>query len=99
MHWELVPVGMHRRKVAVKTTETFKGHSKSILCGVANNFPLNNWDTLLPQAELTFNLLHQSNIAPDVSAQAYTFGPHDLNRMPLEPLVCAVQIHVKTSKC
>ena len=53
MHWELVPVGMHQRNVAGKTTQTFKGHFKSILCGVANNFPLNKWDTLLPQAELT----------------------------------------------
>ena len=98
MHWELVPVGMHRINVAEKTTQKFKGHFKSILCGVANNFPLKKWDTLLPQAELTCNILHQSNIAPNVSAQAYTFGPHNFNRMPLSPLVCAVQIHLKTSK-
>ena len=68
--WELVPVGMHRINAAEKTTQTFKGHFKSILCGVATYFPLNKWDTLLPQAELTCNILHQSNIAPNVSAQA-----------------------------
>ena len=90
MYWELVPVGIRRRNVAEKTTQTFKGHFKSILCGVANNFPLNKWDTLLPQAELTCNLLHQSNIAPNVSAQAYTFGHHDFNRIPLASLGCAM---------
>ena len=83
MTWELVPVGMHRRNASEKTTQTFKGHFKSILCGVATDFPLKKWDTLLPQAELTCNLLHQSNIAPNVSAQAYTFGTHDFNRIPL----------------
>ena len=59
MQWELVPVGMHQRNFAEKTTQTFKGNFKSFLCGVATNFPLNKWDTLLPQAELTCNLLHQ----------------------------------------
>ena len=72
MHSELVPVGMHRRNVAEKTTQTFKGHFKSVLCIVANNFPLNKWDTLLPQAELTCNIPHQSNIATNILAQAYT---------------------------
>ena len=98
MHWEMVPVGMHRRNVAEKTAQTFKGNFKSILCGVATNFPLNKWDTLLPKAELTYNLLNQSNIAPNMSAQYYTFGPHDFNRMPLAPLGRAVQIHKKPSK-
>ena len=66
MTWELVPVGMHKRNAAEKTTQTFKGHFKSILCGIATDFPLKKWDTLLPQAEITCNILHQSNIAPNV---------------------------------
>ena len=66
--WELVIVGMHRRNVAEKTTQTLKGHFKSIICGVAEDFPINLWGILIPQAELTCNLLHQSNVAPQVSA-------------------------------
>ena len=54
MTWEVVPVGMHRRNVAGKTTQTFKGHLKSIICGVADEFPMNLWDSLILQAELTF---------------------------------------------
>ena len=42
--------------------------------------------------------MHQANIAPNVSAQAYIKGPHDFNRMPLVPLGCAVQVHEKPSK-
>ena len=36
MTWELVPIGIHRRNVAEKTTQTFKGNFKSIACGVAD---------------------------------------------------------------
>ena len=86
------------KKRCRKKTQTFNSHFKSILRGVANNFPLNKWDTLLPQAELTCNLLHQSNIAPNVSVKAYTFRTHDFNCMPLVHLGCAVQIHVKMSR-
>ena len=98
MDWELVPVGVHRRNVAKKTTQTFKGYFKYILCGVVDDFPMNNWDRLIPQAELTCNLLHQSNVAPKVSAHAYAFGPHYFNRIPLAPIGYAVQIHKKPSK-
>ena len=73
MTWELVPVGMHRRNVAEKTTQTFKVNFKSTICGVAKEFPMNLWDSLIPQAELTCNLLHQSNVDPKVSAQAYAY--------------------------
>ena len=51
------------------------------------------WDRLIPQAELMCNLLYQSNVAPKLLAQAYAFGPHDFNWMPLAPMGCAVQIH------
>ena len=54
--WELIPVGMHRRNVAGKTMQTFKGHFKPTLCGVADDPPLNKWDRLIPQVELTCNL-------------------------------------------
>ena len=32
-------------------------------------------------------------MSPNVSAQAYAFGPHDLNSMPLSPLGCAIKIN------
>ena len=59
-----------------------------------HDFPLYLWDKLLPQAELTINLLRQSNANPKISAHAHLFGPFDFNRFPLAPLGCAVQVHV-----
>eukprot|EP01082_Thalassiosira_pseudonana_P012372 g11214.t1 g11214 contig5:382941-386300(-) len=90
---ELVPPGTHRRNIAEKAIQTFKKHFIGILAGTADDFPLHLWDRLLPQAEMTLNLLRQANARPTVSAWAYLFGPHDYNRMPLAPMGCAVQIH------
>jgi hypothetical protein len=38
----------------------------SILAGTADNFPPSLWDRLLPQTEITLNLLRQSNATPKV---------------------------------
>eukprot|EP00804_Cyclotella_cryptica_P002199 CCRYP_018252-RA/>CCRYP_018252-RA protein AED:0.18 eAED:0.16 QI:0/0/0/1/0.4/0.16/6/0/1101 len=92
---ELTPADMHRRNIAERGIQTFKGHFISVLAGVANNFPINQWDELLPQTVLTLNLLRQANVAPNISAWAYHHSSYDYNRMPLAPMGCEVQFHVK----
>jgi hypothetical protein len=76
----------------------FKAHFLSILAGTADDFPLQLWDKLLPQAEITVNLLRQSNATPTISAYAHMNGPFDYNKMPLAPLGCNVQVHEKSDK-
>ena len=95
---ELVPPGNHHRNAAEVAIRNFKAHFLSILAGTADSFPLNLWDRLLPQTEITLNLLRQSNATPTVSAYAHLTGPFDYNKMPLAPLGCEVQIHEKTDK-
>jgi hypothetical protein len=55
--FQLVPPDMHRRNWAERAIRTFKYHFLSILPGVDASFPPYLWDLLLPQAELTLNLL------------------------------------------
>ena len=71
---ELTPADQHRRNAAKQAIQTFKGHFISVLAGVADGFPINQWDELLPQTILTLNLLRQSNVAPNISAWAYHHG-------------------------
>ena len=92
---ELVPPGCHRRNAAEVAIRNFKSHFLSILAGTAEDFPLQLWDKLLPQAEITVNLLRQSNSTPTISAYAHMNGPFDYNKMPLAPLGCNVQVHEK----
>ena len=96
---ELTPPDMHRRNIAERGMQTFKGHFKAILAGVSDDFPIREWDELIPQTVLTLNLLRQSNVAPNISAYAYHHGSFDYNRMPLAPMGCAVQFHIKLDKC
>ena len=52
-----VPPDMHRCNKAEQAIRTFKAHFLSILASVDPTLPKNRWDLLLPQAELTINLL------------------------------------------
>ena len=98
MQLELVPPGCHRHNAAEVAIRNFKAHFLSVLAGVADDFPPHLWDWLLPQTEITINLIRQSNATPNVSAYAHLSGPFDYNKMPLAPLGCQVQVHEKTDK-
>ena len=52
---------------------------------------------LLPQAELTLNLLRQATIKPELSAWTYMMGAFNYDATSLGPLGCPVMIHKKTS--
>jgi hypothetical protein len=95
---ELTPADQHRCNAAERAIETFKGYFISVLAGVSTDFPIHQWDELLPQTILTLNLLRQSNVAPNELAYAYHHGNFDYNRMPLAPMGCAVQFHIKPNR-
>eukprot|EP00984_Skeletonema_dohrnii_P002295 scaffold797_cov118-Skeletonema_dohrnii-CCMP3373.AAC.10 len=98
MTLELVPPYCHRRNVAELAIRNFKAHLLSILAGVDDDFPMSLWDRLLPQAEVTLNLLRQSNATPTISAYAHLNGPFDYNRMPLAPMGVKVEVFESTTK-
>ena len=93
MELELIPPNSHRRNAAEVAIRNFKCHFLSILAGVAVDFPLYLWDRLLPQTELTLNLLRSSNATPTVSAHAHLYGAFDYNKMPLAPMGCKAHVH------
>jgi hypothetical protein len=96
---ELVPPGCHRRNASEVAICNFKAHFLSILARVANDFPPNLWDWLLPQTEITINLIRQSNATPNVSAYAHLSRPFNYNKMTLAPMGCEAQVHEKKNKC
>ncbi len=87
---ELVPPDFHQQNAAEVAIRNFKAHFLSVLAGVTKDFPPSLWDRLLPQTEITLNLLCQSNAMPTVSAYAHLNGPFDYNKMPLAPMGCEV---------
>ena len=55
--YQLAPSRIHRQNTAKRAIRKFKAHFLSNLAGVANDLPRRHWDQLLPQAELTLNLM------------------------------------------
>jgi hypothetical protein len=78
--FQLVPPHLHWRNAAERAIRTFQNHFIAALCSVDREFPLHLWDRLLPQANITLNLLRGSRINPVCSAfwhfqfQPHTFG-------------------------
>ena len=83
--YQLVPPHCHRANAAERAIQTFKSHFKSILALLDPTFPISEWDRLLPQAEITLNLLRVCRSNPNLSAYAYLFGQYDYNKTPLVP--------------
>ena len=75
---------------------TFKIHFISVLATADPDFPVVEWDRLLPQAKLTLNLLRLCRINPRLSAFAYLFGSFDFNKTPLVPAGTKVLVHEKS---
>ena len=98
MEIELVTPGNHRHNAAKVSINNFKAHFLSILSGVADNFPLQLLERMLPQEEVTINLMRQSNATPTISDYAHMNVPFDYNKIPLAPMGCKVQVHEKTDK-
>jgi hypothetical protein len=93
--FQLVPPDMHHRNRAECAIRTFKNHFLSILAGVDAAVPPYLWDLLLPQAELSINLLRQATLNPRILAWELFQGPFDFNKTLLGPVGCWVLIHAK----
>ena len=94
--FQLVPPNIHRRNAAERAIRTFNAHFLAILAGVAPYYPRNLWDLLIPQIELTLNLLRQSRLDYTKSAWEAFTGPLNYDATPLGPLGCEVISHKKT---
>ena len=94
-NYQLVPPHTHWSNAAERAIRTLKAHFLSILAGVAPDFPKNMWDLLLPQAELTLNLLRQATLDPSQSVWSYFHGPFNYDTTPIAHLGCDIIAHTK----
>ena len=95
MTHEQVPPGCHRRNMAERAIQTFKNHFVTILSRVDDRFCLSLWCYLIRPAELTVNLLRQSNVTPKILAYIHVHGQHNYMNHPFTPLGCSVMAHIK----
>jgi hypothetical protein len=96
--YQLVPPHCYRRNAAERAIRTFKEHFVAGLSSVDPSFPLHLWDRLLPQAEITLNLLRTSRLHPQLSAAAHFHGIVDYNKTAFAPPGCKIIAHEKPGK-
>jgi hypothetical protein len=93
-----VPPHCHQRNAAERAIRTFKEHFVAGLSSVDPAFPLHLWDRLLPQAEITLNLLRTSRLHPQLSDAAHFHGLVDYNKTAFAPTGCKIIAHEKPGK-
>ena len=76
----------HRANVAERMIETGKHHLISGIAGTDENFPITQWNRLIPQTQSTLNMMRPCRINPKLSADAFLEGQHDYNAIPFPPL-------------
>jgi hypothetical protein len=81
--------GTHFSTVPGSTPNTFKQHFVARLSSVDPSFPMHLWDRLLPQAEITLNLLWTSRLHLQLSALQAANKITDNNSHPRHPQ-CAI---------
>jgi hypothetical protein len=96
--YQLVPPHCHRRNVAECAIRTFKEHFVAGLSSVDPSFPMHLWDRLLPQAEITLNLLRTSRLHPQLSTAAHYHELVDYNKTVFAPPGCKIIAHEKPGK-
>jgi hypothetical protein len=82
---QLIPPHNHCVNAAKQATATFKEHFIAALATVDKLCPLQLWDELLPQVELTLNMLCFSCHNPNQSANLEIYGPFDFNKNTIGP--------------
>ena len=92
---QFVEPNNHRTNAAERAIQTFKNHFISGLCTTDANFPLQLWNHLAEQAEITCNILRRSRLNPTISAYHQLHGhKYNWNAHPLAPPGTRAVIHV-----
>jgi hypothetical protein len=93
VEYQLVPPHCHIRNAAEGAIHTFKENCVAGLAPVDPDFPLHLLDRLLPQAEMTLNLLRKSRKHPQLSAASHYHGMVDYNKTAFAPPGCKIIAH------
>lgn len=89
---QLVPPSNHRANKAERAIRTFKNHFVAATSTLPPSFPPSLWDLLLPQIELSLNLLRGCRTKPSLSAWEAVNGAYSFLRHPIAPLGTPVLI-------
>ncbi len=85
IEYKLATVDNHRTNVAERCIETAKHHIIAGLATTDENFPIQQWNKLIPQAQHTLNMLRPTQINPKISAFTFLEGQHSYDAVSFAP--------------
>ena len=97
VEYELVPPHIHRRNVAERAIRTYKNHLIAGLYICDQKFSSREWDWLLPQCNITINLLRSARRNPSLSAYPALLGNFNFNATPMAPPSTKAIVHEKAN--
>jgi hypothetical protein len=86
----------HRRNLAERAIRDAKNHIVSMLATAHQDLPKGLWDTCIPQAIITLNLLRRWKLDPKISAYEGFYGSaYDFAAHPIAPFGAKILIYEK----
>ena len=98
INFQLVSAGTHRRNCAERAIQTYEKHFIAGILGVDLAAQIHLWDNLIPQCDMTLNMLRFPPIHPQISTNDTINGTFNFNSTPLAPVGCKVVVHKKPTK-
>ena len=78
--YQLVPPHLHRRNASENVIHKLKANFITCICATDTDYPDKYWDSFLPKATLTLNLILNCNFNPKLSAYADLHCIFDYNK-------------------
>lgn len=78
IEYQLATVDNHRTNIAERCIKMAKHHIIAGLATTDAEFPIQQWNHLIPQAQHTLNMLRPSRINPKISAFTFLEGQHNM---------------------
>eukprot|EP00957_Ditylum_brightwellii_P136139 10382589-Ditylum_brightwellii.AAC.1 len=89
---------MHHQNAAEKAIQMWKNHILAGLASLPKDFSIVHWCHLIPQANITLNLLQPCRQNPALSAHAAIHGSYTFEATPMAPPGTKAYIHMKPHK-
>jgi hypothetical protein len=90
---QLVPPHCHCHNAAERAIRIFKEHFVAGISSVDPTFPLHLWDRLLPQVDITLNLLRTSRLHLQLSTPVHFHDLVDCDKTAFSPPGCKIIAH------
>ena len=95
VEYQLVTPHIHRCNAAEHSVHTYKHHIIAGLYTCDPQFPSREWDWLLPQCNITLDLLRSDRRNPSLSAYESLLGNFDFNKTPMAQIGTKTVFHEK----